>query len=54
MATEDTEEKLPDIFEGIDDAAEQEDEEASTTVRYSIKSYGADYPVDALVKLIAQ
>ncbi len=50
MATEDIEERLFDVLEGIDDSAEAEDQEAPSHVRYSIKSYGADYPVDALVK----
>ncbi len=39
-------EEEPDVK---DDAA-LEDEEASTEVRYRISSYGADYPVDSLVK----
>lgn len=33
-----------------EDAAALEDEEASTEIRYRISSYGADYPVDGLVK----
>jgi len=36
--------------EDVEDFAEKEDDESSTTVRYSISSYGADYPVDGLVK----
>lgn len=34
----------------VKDAAASEDEEASTEVRYQISSYGADYPVDGLVR----
>lgn len=40
------EDEEPDVR---DDAA-SEDEEASTEIRYQISSYGADYPVDGLVK----
>ncbi len=36
--------------ESILDLSEQEDEEAAVDVRYRITSYGADYPVDSLVK----
>jgi len=50
MPTEDTEERLLSLSEGVDDSSETEDEEAPSSVRYAIKSYGADYPVDALVK----
>lgn len=35
---------------GIDDAAIVEDDESDGALRFSINSYGADYPVDALVK----
>jgi len=38
------------IEEEIQDASIGEDEEASTDVRYQVSSYGADYPVDGLVK----
>jgi len=38
------------LEEDVEDFAEKEDDESSTTVRYSISSYGADYPVDGLVK----
>lgn len=41
-----SEDEEPDVK---DDAA-SEDEEASTEIRYQISSYGADYPVDGLVK----
>ena len=34
----------------VKDAAASEDEDASTEVRYQISSYGADYPVDGLVR----
>ena len=34
----------------VEDAAALEDEVASTEIRYRISSYGADYPVDGLVK----
>ena len=40
------EDEEPDVK---DDAA-SEDEEASNEIRYQISSYGADYPVDGLVK----
>ena len=40
------EDEEPDVK---DDAA-SEDEEASTEIRYRVSSYGADYPVDGLVK----
>lgn len=38
--------------EGYDvkDDAASEDEEASTDIKYQVSSYGADYPVDGLVK----
>jgi hypothetical protein len=36
--------------EEVHDAAPVEDEGASTDLRYQITSYGADYPVDGLVK----
>jgi len=36
-------------LEEAEDASEQEDEESTTTVRYLISSYGADYPVDSIV-----
>lgn len=38
--------------EEVQDLAPVEDEEATTDVRYQISSYGADYPVDGLVKRI--
>lgn len=38
--------------EKIEDPSEREDEEAPTNVRYAITSYGADYPVDSLVKRV--
>src|SRR5439155_24071146 len=34
----------------VQDLAQVEDEEATTDLRYQISSYGADYPVDGLVK----
>jgi Protein of unknown function DUF262 len=34
----------------VDDASEKEDADVAQDLRYSITSYGADYPVDALVK----
>ncbi|HMP02834.1 MAG TPA: DUF262 domain-containing protein [Gemmatales bacterium] len=34
----------------VDDAADIEDDESDGGLRFSIASYGADYPVDALVK----
>lgn len=39
-----------DIAEEVFDPSETEDDEQSTSVRYTITSYGADYPVDSLVK----
>jgi len=36
--------------QSIEDRAETEDDESPTTVRYRVSSYGADYPVDGLVK----
>ena len=36
--------------EEVFDPSESEDDEQSTSVRYTITSYGADYPVDGLVK----
>lgn len=36
--------------ESVVDSSEAEDRKSSTSVRYSISSYGADYPVDGLVK----
>ena len=38
----------------VEDAAASEDEAASTEIRYRISSYGADYPVDGLVKRLKQ
>lgn len=35
---------------GIEDRAVTEDDESDGGLRFSINSYGADYPVDALVK----
>jgi uncharacterized protein DUF262 len=35
---------------GVADITEAEDDEASVELRYSITSYGADYPVDSLVR----
>jgi uncharacterized protein with ParB-like and HNH nuclease domain len=37
----------------IEDPSEIEDEESSTPVKYDITSYGADYPVDGLVKRLS-
>lgn len=44
------------IYEEPDvaDDATSEDDDASTEVRYRISSYGADYPVDGLVKRLRQ
>lgn len=38
----------------VQDLAQVEDEEATTDLRYQISSYGADYPVDGLVKRLRQ
>ncbi len=42
----------PTLYEepGVDDLADLEDDESNGGLRFSITSYGADYPVDALVK----
>ena len=43
----------PDVKDAepdVRDAAALEDENASTEIRYRLSSYGADYPVDGLVK----
>ena len=36
--------------EDVQDPADAEDQQATTNLRYQITSYGADYPVDGLVK----
>ena len=41
---------MNDNGEEVFDPSEAEDEEQSTSVRYTITSYGADYPVDGLVR----
>ncbi|MDE0228210.1 MAG: DUF262 domain-containing protein [Spirochaetaceae bacterium] len=41
---------MTEIGEEVFDSSESEDDEQSTSVRYTITSYGADYPVDSLVK----
>ena len=40
--------------EGVDDGSIAEDAEVGYPVRYVISSYGADYPVDSLVKRISK
>ncbi len=47
---------VPDIAqeEGVDDGSIAEDAEVGYPVRYVISSYGADYPVDSLVKRISK
>lgn len=40
----------PQHAEEVYDSATSEDKEATTDLRYQISSYGADYPVDGLVK----
>jgi len=47
---EEYESKPEATVEDIEDLAEEEDDETKTTVRYLVSSYGADYPVDGLVK----
>jgi hypothetical protein len=42
------------IDEQVDDASVNEDAEVGSPVRYVISSYGADYPVDGLVKRISR
>jgi hypothetical protein len=44
----------PVLDEGVLDASVAEDLKASTDLRYQISSYGADYPVDGLVKRLRQ
>ena len=44
------EQEEPDVA----DDATTEDEDASNEIRYRISSYGADYPVDGLVKRLRQ
>lgn len=39
-----------DLEPDVTDAAASEDEAAPTEIRYQVSSYGADYPVDGLVK----
>lgn len=38
----------------VEDPSESEDEETPTGIRYAITSYGADYPVDSLVKRLRE
>lgn len=40
--------------EQVDDTSENEDAEVGSSIRYVISSYGADYPVDGLVKRISR
>lgn len=42
------------IEDQVDDASVNEDAEVGSPVRYVISSYGADYPVDGLVKRISR
>lgn len=42
----------PEVEEGVFDPSSNEDNEVATHTRYTIASYGADYPVDGLVKRI--
>jgi hypothetical protein len=51
MSTTPTE---PTLDEGVLDQSIVEDQGASTDLRYQISSYGADYPVDGLVKRLRQ
>lgn len=41
---------MPNQEPEIIDTSEQEDEDLSAPLRYSISSYGADYPIDSLVQ----
>ncbi|MDE3259228.1 MAG: DUF262 domain-containing protein [Gemmatimonadota bacterium] len=43
-----------ELEEEVDDRSESEDGELGISVRYTISSYGADYPVDGLVKRISR
>lgn len=47
-------EGIDGIEEEVFDPSETEDEESGAAVRYSILSYGADHPVDGLVKRISK
>lgn len=51
-----TEQPVPGVAEDeeVDDASDVEDAETSYPVRFTISSYGADYPVDGLVKRISR
>src|SRR5437867_2617127 len=54
MAATDSEVPNTSLEDEVDDASVIEDEEVGYPVRYVISSYGADYPVDGLVKRISR
>ena len=54
VATDQEPSRNDDAEPDVKDAAASEDEAASTEIRYRISSYGADYPVDGLVKRLRQ
>ena len=54
VATDQEPRRNEDAEPDVKDAAALEDEAASTEIRYRISSYGADYPVDGLVKRLRQ
>ena len=54
VVTEQEPRRNGDAGPDVEDAAASEDEAASTEIRYRISSYGADYPVDGLVKRLKQ
>ena len=45
-------ERVAEIADDVVDRSEVEDQEVGSAIRYSISSYGADHPVDGLVKRI--
>jgi hypothetical protein len=52
MADRDPDLEFP--TEDVLDPSDKEDDEVPTTVRYNIEAYGADYPIDGLVKRLAE
>ncbi len=54
VATDQEPRRNDDAEPDVKDAVASEDEAASTEIRYRISSYGADYPVDGLVKRLRQ
>ena len=54
MVDESFSQDLDDERNFVQDDSEKEDDGAPTDLRYRISSYGADYPVDSLVKRLSQ